>query len=239
MTLYDKKEINNFSKLSNNWMNPEGPMKLLHVINPIRLEFIIDILTNNIARYQNIDNSEISILDVGCGAGIATIPLARLGFQIKGIDASKSNIENANLFIQKNNIHNVTFEHDAELQQDCKFDVILCLEVLEHVPNPANFIKRLKTLLKPNGLLILSTINRTLISYLGAIVAAEAILKWVPNNTHKFSKFVKPEELFEILEKEKIETISIKGISFNPIKNSWNLSKNLQINYIMAAKLIA
>ncbi len=221
-----------FNQLSDEWWNENGKFKILHQIKSHRMSYILDQINN-----RNIRN--LKILDVGCGGGIICEPLARLGAKVTGIDFAPNNILAAKIHSKKNKLKINYINKDIEKSKlDEKFDIILMFEVLEHLDNWKKTIKNIKKNLNKNGLLIISTINRNLLSKLFAISIAENILHWIPKGTHDYNKLIKPEELKKILLKEKFNFNNIKGLVFNPLNREWKLSKNYMINYFCTASFI-
>ncbi len=237
-TTINKEEIQKFSKLADEWWDVKGKFKPLHMFNPIRIEYI----TEKIKRHFKLQDKEtnflngLNILDIGCGGGLISEPLARLGGSITGIDASENNIKIAKLHSEKNDLKINYLNNSPEQLKDFeKFDVILNLEIVEHVENINLYIQSCNKLLKKNGLMFTATLNRSLISYLKAIIGAEYILRWLPIGTHDWNKFIKPEELENLLSKANFSTIDIKGLEFNPILSKWKKSNNLSVNYIVCS----
>ena len=221
-----------FNQLSDEWWNENGKFKILHQIKSHRMPYILDQINN-----RNIRN--LKILDVGCGGGIICEPLSRLGAKVTGIDFAPNNIIAAKMHSKKNKLKINYINKDIEKSKlDEKFDIILMFEVLEHLDNWKKTIKNIKKNLNKNGLIIISTINRNLLSKLFAINIAENILHWIPKGTHDYNKLIKPEELKKILLKEKFNFNNIKGLVFNPLNREWKLSKNYMINYFCTASLI-
>ena len=221
-----------FNQLSDEWWNENGKFKILHQIKIHRMSYILDQINN-----RNIRN--LKILDVGCGGGIICEPLARLGAKVTGIDFAPNNIIAAKIHSKKNKLKINYINKDIEKSKlDEKFDIILMFEVLEHLDNWKKTIKNIKKNLNKNGLIIISTINRNLLSKLFAINIAENILHWIPKGTHDYNKLIKPEELKKILLKEKFNFNNIKGLVFDPLKREWKLSKNYMINYFCTASFI-
>ena len=221
-----------FNQLSDEWWNENGKFKILHQIKSHRMSYILDQINN-----RNIRN--LKILDVGCGGGIICEPLARLGAKVTGIDFAPNNIIAAKIHSKKNKLKINYINKDIEKSElDEKFDIILMFEVLEHLDNWKKTIKKIKKNLNKNGLIIISTINRNLLSKLFAINIAENILHWIPKGTHDYNKLIKPEELKKILLKEKFNFNNIKGLVFNPLNREWKLSKNYMINYFCTASFI-
>ena len=237
-TTINKEEIQKFSKLADEWWDVNGKFKPLHMFNPIRIEYIKE----NIQKYFKISNKKtnslegLNILDIGCGGGLISEPMTRLGAKVTGIDASKKNISIAKLHSEKNNLKinyfNTSPENFTEFE---KFDVILNLEIVEHVDDVNLYIKSCHKLLKKNGIMFTATLNRSFISYIKAIIGAEYILRWLPIGTHDWNKFIKPEELEKNLSQEKFNTIDIKGFKFYPFVNKWKISKDLSVNYIICS----
>jgi len=238
MTTINKEEIQKFSSLADQWWDVEGKFKPLHMFNPIRIEYIIE----KIKYHFNLKNKNtdilkgLSILDIGCGGGLISEPMARLGADVTGIDASEKNIKVATLHSKKNNLK-IKYLNNSPEQLDYKekFDIILNLEIVEHVDNVNLYIKSCSKLLKKNGLMFTATLNRSLISYIKAIIGAEYLLRWLPIGTHDWNKFIKPEELENYLSQEKFLTIDIKGLKFNPFLKKWKKSKDLSVNYIITS----
>lgn len=220
------KETEIFSNLANTWWDETGPFKALHAMNPVRLQFMLTHLHQHFGA-----NKQLSILDIGCGGGLVCEPFARLGYQVTGIDQSNKAIEVATQHAR---------EQGLPLQYHCgdvshinaTFDVILLLEVLEHVDNPTDLLKVATERLNPNGLLFFSTLNRTAYSYIAGINLAENVLKWAPKGTHQWSKFLRPSEIVLPLEESKVFTKEIKGITWSPLQCKWMISQNLDGNYI-------
>ena len=221
-----------FKQLSDEWWNENGKFKILHQIKRHRMTYILDQINN-----RNIKN--LKILDVGCGGGIICEPLARLGAKVTGIDFVPNNIKAAKIHSKKNKLKiNYIYKDIEKSKLDAKFDIILMFEVLEHLDNWKKTIKNIKKNLNKDGLVIISTINRNLISKLFAINLAENILNWIPKGTHDYNKLIKPEELKNTLLKENFHFKNIKGLVFDPINREWKLSKNYIINYFCTANLI-
>ena len=222
-----------FNQLSDEWWNENGKFKILHQIKSHRMSYILDQINN-----RNIRN--LKILDVGCGGGIICEPLARLGAKVTGMDFAPNNIIAAKIHSKKNKLKINYINKDIEKSKlDEKFDIILMFEILEHLDNWKKTIKNIKKNLNKNGLIIISTINRNLLSKLFAINIAENILHWIPKGTHDYNKLIKPEELKKILLKEKFHFNNIKGLVFDPLNREWKLSKNYMINYFCTASLIS
>ena len=238
MNTINKKEIEKFSKIAAEWWNPNGKFKPLHKFNPIRIKYIKD----NIIKKFNLNSSNkplktINILDIGCGGGLLSEPMSRLGANVVGIDASKKNIEVAKFHAKKNKLKiNYICTSPEILKIQKKFDVILSMEIVEHVEDINFFIKKSSELLKKNGLMFIATLNKTLKSYMFAIVGAEYILKWLPIGTHDWNKFIKPDELIKITKINNLKLEKLDGINFDLLTNEWNLSSNNSVNYIAKFK---
>ncbi len=238
MTTINKEEIQKFSKLADEWWDVNGKFKPLHMFNPIRIEYILEEILKHfkLSRKKSFFLKDLEILDIGCGGGLISEPMARLGAKVTGIDAAEKNIHVATLHSKENNL-NIKYLNKSpeQLKEKEKFDVILNLEIVEHVDNIDLYLQACKNLLKKDGLMFTATINRTLTSYIKAIVGAEYILRWLPIGTHDWNKFIKPEELQSKLSKENFSTNSIKGLEFNPLFNKWKKSNNLAVNYIICS----
>jgi|TARA_B110000914_G_C15353652_1_gene395104 2-polyprenyl-6-hydroxyphenyl methylase/3-demethylubiquinone-9 3-methyltransferase len=239
MSTVNKDEIEKFSKLAEEWWDINGKFKPLHMFNPIRIEYILE----NSLTYFKIDKNktfplkDLKILDIGCGGGLISEPMARLGADVTGIDASNKNINVAEAHAKKNNL-NITYLNTVpeSLSSQNKFDIILNLEVVEHVENLDLYLKSCFKLLKPKGIMFTATLNRTLTSYIKAIVGAEYILRWLPIGTHDWNKFIKPEELEKKITDLNFSIINSNGLSFNPLFQEWKKTKDLSVNYIIVAK---
>jgi len=237
-TTINKEEIQKFSKLADEWWDVNGKFKPLHMFNPIRIEYITDKIKQHFKI--NTDNLNylkgLNILDIGCGGGLISEPMARLGGRVTGIDASEKNIKVAKIHAKKNELKiNYLNKSPEELENKDKFDIILNLEIVEHVDNVGLYIESCYNLLKKDGLMFTATLNRSFMSYLKAIIGAEYIMRWLPIGTHDWNKFLKPEELEKQLQDKKFSIVEIKGLEFNPLLNKWKKSNNLSVNYIIAS----
>ena len=236
----NKKEIEKFSKIAEEWWNPNGKFKPLHKFNPIRIKYIKE----NIESDLNIKNkykplNGLSVLDIGCGGGLLSEPMARLGAKVVGIDASDRNIKVAKYHLKKSKLKIKYLNTSPEsLKTSEKFDIILNMEIVEHVENVNFFIKQSSKFLKKSGIMFIATLNQTLKSYIFAIIGAEYILQWLPVGTHDWNKFVKPETLTNICKKNYLDLKKINGMTFNPILNKWSVSDDKSVNYIMKLKKI-
>tara|TARA_B100002051_G_C16601376_1_gene568222 strand:+ start:169 stop:894 length:726 start_codon:yes stop_codon:yes gene_type:complete len=241
MTTINKEEIQKFSKLADEWWDVKGKFKPLHMFNPIRIEYITKKIKDHfkLANTKNNFLSGIKILDIGCGGGLISEPMARLGGQVTGIDAAEKNIKVAKLHSEKSNLKiNYLKKSPEEMNEDEKFDVILNLEIVEHVEDLNLYIKTCNKLLKKQGLMFTATLNRTITSYFKAIIGAEYILRWLPIGTHDWNKFLKPEELERLLLSFKFSTVDLSGFEFNPIFQKWKISRDLSVNYIISSTKI-
>ena len=230
----NKEEIRKFSKMAEEWWNPEGKFKPLHKFNPIRIQYIKDNIINHYnIKKQTVPLKNIDILDIGCGGGLLSEPMSRLGANVTGIDASKKNINIARTHLIKSKLKiNYICCSPEKLKSKKKFDVILNMEIVEHVEDVNFFIRKSSEFLKKNGLMFVATLNKTLKSYIFAILGAEYILRWLPIGTHDWEKFVEPSKLIEYGEKNSLELEKIDGIKFNPIIDEWKISKDHSVNYI-------
>ena len=240
-TTINREEIQKFSDLADEWWDVNGKFKPLHIFNPIRIEYITEKIKQefNLINRNNNFLKDLKILDIGCGGGLISEPLARLGGEVTGIDASEKNIKVAKLHSKKNNLNiNYLNKSPEQLNNSEKFDIVLNLEVVEHVENVDLYIKSCSNLLKKNGIMFTATLNRTIVSYIKAIVGAEYILRWLPIGTHDWNKFIKPEELEKKLSSANFSTIDVKGLEFNPLFSKWKKSDNLSVNYIICSSKI-
>ena len=235
MTTVNKIEIEKFSKLAKDWWNPNGKFKPLHLFNPTRIKFIKEKLINyfKINPIGNLPLKNLNIIDIGCGGGLLCEPLRRLGATVTGIDASKTNIKIAKMHAKEMNL-DINYIHCSpeNLKFVNKFDVILNMEIVEHVDNVDLFINTCSNLIKKDGIMFVATINKNLKSYLFAILGAEYILRWLPIGTHDWEKFLNPLELEIIANKNKFRCHEVIGMKFNPFTKKWHTSKDVSINYI-------
>lgn len=230
----NQEEINKFDKLAREWWDPNGKFAPLHKFNPIRQEYLINQISNHFQLDLDKEKSfaDLSILDVGCGGGLLCEPLARLGANVTGIDAAKSNIEVAKIHMNESSLNISYLNKKPEEIKEKKFDVILCMEIIEHVDDVNFFIESCVNLIKPNGLIFFASLNKTLMSFALAIVGAEYILRWLPIGTHDWKKFISPNDIINKVSKHFLTHIETKGVTFNPIRNKWNLSDNTDVNYM-------
>ncbi len=238
MTTINKEEIQKFSNLANEWWDVKGKFKPLHMFNPIRIDYIFEKIKIHFNLEYQKENflKGLKILDIGCGGGLISEPMARQGGLVTGIDASEKNIKVAGLHAKQSNLKiNYLNKSPETMEETENFDIILNLEIVEHVENVDLYIKSCQKLLKKNGLMFTATLNRTFTSYVKAIIGAEYILRWLPIGTHDWNKFIKPEELEKMLTSQSFKTVDIKGLQFNPISKKWKRSDNLSVNYIICS----
>ncbi|MDC0442291.1 bifunctional 2-polyprenyl-6-hydroxyphenol methylase/3-demethylubiquinol 3-O-methyltransferase UbiG [Candidatus Pelagibacter sp.] len=235
MNSVNKKEIEKFSKMAAEWWDPSGKFKPLHKFNPIRIRYIKEnIISSFKLKSKKKPLDKIDILDIGCGGGLLSEPMTRLGANVTGIDASSKNIGIAKLHAKKNKLKiNYLCSSPEKLKTQKKFDVILNMEIVEHVEDINFFINSCSKLLKKNGLMFIATLNKTLKSYVFAIIGAEYVLRWLPIGTHDWGKFVRPEDLKKILSKNNLNLEKLDGMNFNIIKDEWCISSDTSINYIV------
>ena len=234
MNSINKKEIEKFSRIAKEWWNPNGKFKPLHNFNPIRIKYIKDNIVNDFnIKISSKPFKNIKILDIGCGGGLLSEPMCRLGASVVGIDASKKNIQVAKFHAKKSKLKiDYKVASPEKLKTKVKFDVILNMEIVEHVEDINFFIKESTRLLKKNGIMFIATLNKTLKSYAFAIIGAEYILKWLPIGTHDWEKFIKPDDLVSISKKNNLVLKNLDGMQFNILDNSWSISADTSINYI-------
>ena len=239
-TTINEDEVSHFSAIAEQWWDPAGKFRPLHKINPTRLAYIRE----NLLEHFSIDGTKpkpfagLNIVDIGCGGGLLCEPMARLGAKITGIDASSRNIEIAKSHAK---ISNLKINYQTNTAEDLaaknkQFDVVLNMEVVEHVNNVPLYLKSCAKLVKPNGLMFVSTINRTAKAFALAILGAEYVLNWLPKGTHSYDKFLTPQEISIMLERENMTIIDKKGVSYSPLKDQWRQSRDMDVNYMLIAK---
>ena len=230
----NKKEIDKFSKLAEEWWDPNGKFKPLHNFNPVRLKYIKDSI---LKKYKNTDKKRplknIRILDIGCGGGLLCEPLSKLGAEVVGIDASEKNIKIAKLHSRENNLRiNYFCASPENFKIKGKFDVILNMEIVEHVENVNFFLNQSTKFLKKEGLMFVATLNKTLKSFFFAIIGAEYVLRWLPIGTHDWDMFIEPKKLINICKNNNLILQDLFGVKYNLINNDWEVSKDTSINYL-------
>ncbi len=236
----DPVEVAKFEAMAAEWWDPNGKFKPLHMLNPCRLDYIVDQITAEFGRDLKEPQSlkDLRLLDIGCGGGLLSEPMARLGAGVVGADAAEGNLPVARVHAEQSGL-DIDYRHttaEKMAQSGEQFDVILNMEVIEHVADPLAYLTACQRLLKPGGLMICSTINRNPKSFLMAIVGAENIMRWLPKGTHNWNKFITPDELFELLTRAGLNPVDRKGFVFNPLLWSWSISgRDLSVNYVTAS----
>ena len=236
----NKLEIAKFSKIAAEWWSPNGKFKPLHKFNPIRIKYLKENIIEHFKLKQtNSPLKGLNILDIGCGGGLLSEPITRLGAKVTAIDASKKNIQVAKFHAKKNSLKiNYLCSSPEKLNLNKKFDVVLNMEIVEHVEDLNFFIKKSSNLLKKNGLMFIATLNKTFKSYMFAIIGAEYVLRWLPIGTHDWEKFVKPDNLVSLAINSNLKLKKLSGMKFNPIVDKWSLSNDKSVNYIAKFKKI-
>lgn len=235
----DAAELDRFARLADDWWNPTGKFKPLHKLGPARLGFIRDRASAHFGLAESAARpfTGLSILDIGCGGGLISEPLARLGGTVTGIEPAEANIGAARRHAETSGL---AIDYRAASAEDLAaagraFDLVVCLEVIEHVPDPAAFVATCARLVRPGGLLVLSTINRTMKAYMLAIVGAEYVLRWLPVGTHQWDRFITPAELDRHVQSAGLDALACEGLVFNPLTDRWSLGRDTDVNYIGAA----
>jgi 2-polyprenyl-6-hydroxyphenyl methylase/3-demethylubiquinone-9 3-methyltransferase len=228
----DPEEIAHFEELGEDWWDLSGPMGALHAINPLRVSYVREAL----AKHSTFEGARI--LDIGCGGGILCEPLARMGAEMTGIDPAPGNIDiaRAHALPQGLSIDYRAATAETLVAEGASFDVVLAMEVIEHVPDQAAFVATACALVRPGGLLIMSTLNRTLKSFALAIIGAEYVLRWLPKGTHKWERFVTPDELGRFMRRSEMRVIDRAGIVYNPLSGKWRVSGDTDVNYMIVAE---
>ena len=235
----DPDEVAKFIAMADDWWNPNGKFKPLHKFNPTRLAYIRDRLCKQFDRNPHDEKplAGLRLLDIGCGGGLLSEPMARLGAEVLGADAAEANIKTASLHAEAQGLdidyRAITAEELCRAGE--KFDVVLNMEVIEHVADPDAFIKACADMLKPEGVMFLATLNRSLKSFALAIVGAEYVLRWLPRGTHDWHKFITPAELEAMTARAGLDTVTSTGVSFNPLTDKWSLSGDMGVNYMAVA----
>lgn len=240
-TTIDPAEIAKFEAMAAEWWDPNGKFKPLHMLNPVRLDYIVTQIAAEFGRDPTAQRpfAGLRILDIGCGGGLLSEPMARLGAQVVGADAAARNIPVAQVHAEQSGL---TIDYRHTTAEDLaaageRFDAVLNMEVVEHVADPLAYLTACHDLLKPGGLMVCSTINRNPKSYLMAIVGAEQVMRWLPRGTHEWSKFITPDELYDLLRRAGLNPVDRQGMVFNPIRWSWSLSdRDLSVNYVTASR---
>ncbi len=236
----DAGEIAKFEAMAAEWWDPTGKFKPLHMMNPVRLDYITSQIAAEFGRDLKADKpfEGLRILDIGCGGGLLSEPMARLGADVVGADAAPRNIPVAQIHAEQSGLK-IDYRHttaEAMAEAGEQFDIVLNMEVVEHVADPLAYLTACQRLLKPNGLMLCSTINRNPKSFAMAIVGAEYVMRWLPKGTHEWSKFITPDELFDLISKAGLTPVDRKGYVFNPITWGWSISdRDLSVNYVTAS----
>ncbi|MCK5574793.1 MAG: bifunctional 2-polyprenyl-6-hydroxyphenol methylase/3-demethylubiquinol 3-O-methyltransferase UbiG [Sphingomonadales bacterium] len=235
----DPGEVERFGAIAESWWDPNGPFRPLHVLNPTRLTYIRDTLLNHFGRdaTQKRPFEGLRILDIGCGGGLLSEPLARLGAEVIGADATERNIHVARHHAEKSGL-DIDYRHtsaEALADDSEKFDAVINMEVIEHVADVSAYLTSCHALLKSDGVMLISTINRTTKAYMVAILGAEYVLGWLPKGTHTYEKFLKPSELNAALENANFKLIELKGLTYKPFRGAWYITDDLTINYMGTA----
>lgn len=236
----DPAEVAKFEAMAAEWWDPAGKFKPLHMLNPCRLDYICAQVAAEFGRDLKADRpfAGLRLLDIGCGGGLLAEPMARLGADVVGADAAERNIAVARIHAGQSDLA-IDYRHttaEALAGAGERFDVVLNMEVVEHVADPQGFLTACRDLLKPGGLMVCSTLNRNVKSYLMAIVGAEQVMRWLPRGTHEWAKFLTPDELYELLRRAGLDPVDRKGMVFNPLGWSWSLSdRDLSVNYVTAS----
>lgn len=239
-TTVDPAEVAKFEAMAAEWWDPAGKFKPLHMLNPCRLDYITRQIAGEFGRDLTADTpfEGLRLLDIGCGGGLLSEPMARLGATVVGADAAEGNLPVARIHAEQSGL-TIDYRHttaEALAEAGEQFDVVLNMEVVEHVASPISYLTACKALLKPGGLHICSTINRNPKSYAMAIFGAEVVMRWLPRGTHDWSKFITPDELYDLLHEAGLNPVDRKGFVFNPISWAWSLSdRDLSVNYVTAS----
>jgi 2-polyprenyl-6-hydroxyphenyl methylase/3-demethylubiquinone-9 3-methyltransferase len=240
----DPAEVEKFSKMAAQWWDPAGNFKPLHELNPVRVRFIRDMVFEhyNLSAREGFRSasalSGLKILDIGCGGGLLTEPMTRLGAQVTGSDVSEKNIGTAAQHAAEQDLkidYRVASAEELARQESEKYDVITSMEVIEHVADIDSFMEAASSLLKPGGIMLLATLNRTLKSYALAIIGAEYILNWLPRHTHDWNRFLTPKELAALVQRHGLKPGEAVGVTLNPLRGEWRVSRDVGVNYMLSA----
>lgn len=236
----DAAEVAKFERMAAEWWDPHGKFKPLHQMNPVRLDYAVRQIAGRFGRDPRGERpfAGLRLLDIGCGGGLLSEPMARLGAEVVGADAAARNIPVARLHAERSGLSIDYCHATAEMLAEAgeSFDVVLNMEVIEHVADPQDFLRVIHALLRPGGLHVCSTLNRNAKSYMMAIVGAEQVMRWLPRGTHDWRKFITPDELFELMRKAGLRPVDRMGMVFNPLTWSWRLSeRDLSVNYVTAS----
>jgi 2-polyprenyl-6-hydroxyphenyl methylase/3-demethylubiquinone-9 3-methyltransferase len=236
----DPAEIEKFNRIAEEWWNPDGKFRPLHIFNPVRIGFVRDIACGHFARdTRSLRPFEgLTLLDIGCGGGLLSEPMARLGFSVVGIDASDKNVRIARSHAEGSglDLSYAAATPETLVEEGVRFHVVLNMEVIEHVPDIHAFLKSCARLIAPDGFMIVATINRTLKSLALAKIAAEYVLGWLPRGTHDWNRFVRPDDLQRALEAADLSVTRVQGVAFNPVQWEWHLSGDSDVNYMVVAQ---
>lgn len=246
----NQQEVEKFSAIADEWWNPNGKFKPLHKFNPVRLAYIKDVISRQLSVVSNHDLenksqtnnyqplSGVEILDIGCGGGLLSVPLTRLGAKVTGIDASEKNINVAKAYAEREglDIEYICTSAEELEKTNHKFDIVLNMEVIEHVADVESFMKASCGLVKEDGLMFVATLNRNLKSFAFAKIGAEYILNWLPKGTHDWNKFFKPHEITNLLEKNTLRVVELKGVSYSPFTAKFSLTDDLSVNFMVVGR---
>jgi 2-polyprenyl-6-hydroxyphenyl methylase / 3-demethylubiquinone-9 3-methyltransferase len=239
-TTIDRDEVARFERIARTWWDAKGPMGILHRFNPVRLQAIRDGAAAHFGRDIGSGHplSGLSLLDIGCGGGLLCEPLTRLGAKVTGIDPAPTNVEVARLHANQSGLA-IDYRQstvEALVEAGERYDIVLAMEVVEHVADVRAFVEACTAAVKPGGLLFMATLNRTLKAFALAIVGAEFVLGWLPKGTHQWNKFVTPRELSDAIRQGGMDVVDETGVIFNPLLNQWKLSRDMDVNYMLRAK---